>query len=138
MFKKPFDRVEGELRQCKVCNIEWHTKKPVWICPKCHCQYQKTNVRGKIVLKENYPFNTKTNEALSRFNRIHRELNKAWKIGPEAVKAHYDKQLKEIIDLGIWDWIFDRRDNETKRAKSIKSRNLTRRDYPDTRGHYEE
>ena len=64
-------------------------------------------------------------------------LVKAWKEGPEALKAHYDKQLKEIETNGVLDWINDRRTNEAKRERSAKTRNRIRKEFPDTRGHYE-
>jgi hypothetical protein len=138
MLKKPFNRETGEVRKCRVCDNDFHTHKPVWRCAPCSNEYQRKYVRGKVELKANYPFNNRTNEASNRFYRIHSELNKAWKKGPDAVKQHYDKQIKEIIDLGIWDWIFDRRSNDAKKEKVKKSRNTIRKNYPDTRGHYEE
>ncbi len=49
--------------------------------------------------------------------------------------AHYDKQLKEIEENGILEWILDRRADTDKRERS---RNMIRKEYPDTRGHYEE
>jgi hypothetical protein len=45
--------------------------------------------------------------------------------------------LKEIEENGILKWILDRRDKETKDAKQSKSRNVIKKEFPDTRGHYE-
>jgi hypothetical protein len=70
-------------------------------------------------------------------------LSRAWKqynkTGDKRyIIAHYEKQLQEIKDNGIWQWIFDRRDEASKRENNVKSREMTRKEYPDTRGHYEE
>jgi hypothetical protein len=70
-------------------------------------------------------------------------LSNAWKeynrTGDKSyVIAHYNKQIKEIKENGIMQWIFDRRDEETLKANKPKSRNMTKIDYPDTRGHYED
>ena len=136
MFKKPFNKVIGETRKCKECNKEFHTHKPRWRCLDCLCSIQKKYPKP-YAKKDQYPFDTRTNEASLRFNRIHGELVKAWKEGPEARKAHYDKQLKEIQENGVLDWINDRRSAEAKREKGAKTRNRIRKEFPDTRGHYE-
>ena len=70
-------------------------------------------------------------------------MSKAWrefeKTGDKSIViAHYDKQLKEIHDNGIWKWIWDRRDGETITGRTIKSKEQITNDFPDTRGHYEE
>jgi hypothetical protein len=148
MFKKPFNRKVGEERQCKECNTLFHAKKPVWRCQKCVNKAQKVieeKKRAKYPKKETYPFNNRTNEAGSRFCSIRTALSNAWKeynkTGDKSyVNAHYDKQLKEIKDNGILEWILDRRTPEAKREMNpnAKTRNMIRIDYPDTRGHYEE
>ena len=148
MFKKPFNKKVGETRQCKVCSEEFHTFKPIWKCSACtneHIrQYNKANyqpgklnsgpLRGKDV-KKPYPFSTKTTEASRRFNRIKRELNQCWT--KEERRAHYDKQLREIKENGIWEWIFDRRDDNSIRSGNIKAKTKIENEYPDTRNHYE-
>lgn len=149
MFKKPFNKVEGETRVCKGCNDEFHTRKPVWFCRHCLNEKSKKLQRLKagdgnvttgrfkgMAPKKPYPFDTRSNKPLSRFRRIKRELNKC--NTKEERRLHYQKQLEEIKLNGVWDWIFDRRDDETANERVIKSRNRTRTDFPDTRGYYEE
>jgi hypothetical protein len=137
MFKKKFDRVNGEIRQCRGCDSEFHTLKPIWSCNKCLNKQQKKYNEMYYNPKALYPFSNKTAEANNRFSRIRSKLNRAWKLGKDAVKQHYESQLREIEENGILDWIYDRRDNETLKEKKVKTRNRTRKEFPDTRGHYE-
>jgi hypothetical protein len=145
MFKKPFNRTIGEERVCKHCNTSFYTFKPRYSCNACLNAKQKiieTKKRAKYAKKENYPFNTKTNEAGARFHRIQRELRKAWiefeKTGDRSIiTQHYDKQLKEIEENGILKWILDRRDLETLNTKTIRSRKTIQRDYPSYHDYYE-
>jgi hypothetical protein len=145
MFKKPFNKKVGELRICRICNEEWHTMKPLWRCHKCVNAKQKIVEQKKRDLykkKDQYPFQTRTNQSSLRFSRIHGELSKAWKEyyktgSRDALTKHYDKQLQEIRDNGILEWINDRRSTEAKKEMSARSRNVIRTEYPDTRGHYE-
>jgi len=145
MFKKPFNRTIGEERVCKHCNTSFYTFKPRYSCNACLNAKQKiieTKKRALYKKKENYPFNTKTNEAGARFHRIQRELRKAWiefeKTGNrDVITQHYDKQLKEIEENGILKWILDRRDFESLNAKTIKSRKTITRDYPNHHDYYE-
>ena len=142
MFKKPFNKVVGETRQCKHCDATFHTFKPIYTCRECQNKKQKVleqKKRAKYAKKEKYPFKTTTNEAERRFSRIHGELVAAWKEGTrEALTKHYDKQLKEIQENGIMQWIIDRRDNQTRKENNPKSRNMIRKEYPDLRGYYED
>ena len=148
MFKKPFNRKIGEQRICKECNASFHTLKPIWKCTKCVNASQKIieqKKRANYKKKEQYPFDTRTNSATNRFCSIRTALSNAWKeynkTGDKSVIiAHYDKQLKEIKDNGIMEWIFDRRSPEAKREMNpnAKTRNMIRTDYPDTRGYYED
>jgi hypothetical protein len=147
MFKKPFNRTVGEERICKECNVSFHAKKPIWKCQKCVNKAQKVieeKKRAKYKKKDRYPFDTRGNSAGSRFCSIRTALSRAWKeynkTGDKSIiTAHYDKQLKEIIDNGIMEWILDRRTPEAKRENNpnAKSRNMIKIDYPDTRGYYE-
>jgi hypothetical protein len=84
-------------------------------------------------LKKNYPFDNVTSQAQLRFNRIQKELREAWKQGPEAVKRHYDKQLKEAEELGIMQWIFDRRTTQGKRNGKTGRPSDVRVEYPSTK-----
>ncbi len=145
MFKKPFNKKNGEDRVCKVCGDAFHAKKPIWKCQKCVNASQKIieeKKRAEYKKKEKYPFDTRTNEAANRFLSIRTALSKAWKqydkTGDKtAVNTHYDKQIQEIKDNGIMEWILDRRTTYTKKENAVKSRNMIKTDYPDTRGHYE-
>ena len=147
MFKKPFNRKVGEERVCKECNDSFYTFKPMWVCTKCVNVKQRIieqKKRARTPKKEHYPFDNYTNEAGARFCKIRTALSNAWKeynkTGDKSVViAHYDKQLKEIKDNGIMEWILDRRTPEARREMNpnAKSRNMIRTDYPDTRGHYE-
>ena len=145
MFKKPFNRKLGEIRECKTCGDTFHAKKPIWKCTKCVNKSQKVieeKKRAKYPKKDTYPFNNRTNEAGSRFCSIRTALSNAWKeynkTGDKSyVIAHYNKQLKEIHENGIWQWIWDRRDEETLKENKSKTRSMTKKDYPDTRGYYE-
>ena len=141
IWSRKFDYVNGETRVCKKCNELFYTMKPVYTCKKCANENQKLysqKYRDEIGIKENYPFSSVGNEAGARFSKIRQKLRKAWEDGPEAVKKHYTKQLKEAEELGIMKWIFDRRDDATIKSRTEKSKNQTQIEYPDTRGHYEE
>jgi hypothetical protein len=145
MFKKPFNKKVGETRECKHCGNEFFTLKPIWKCTKCTNASQRIveeRKRAKRGKKEQYPFNNYTNEAGARFNKIQKELRKAWSefenTGDKSyVIAHYDKQLEEIKGNGIWQWIWDRRDDVSKKEGKVKTANMTKKEYPDTRGYYE-
>ena len=141
-FKKPFNKQVGETRNCNQCGSEFHTFKPIWKCRLCQNEVQRKIQEKKRLeygIKDNYPFSTKTNEAGKRFSKIRVELNKVWRTGDkQLIRQHYQKQLEEAERLGIIQWIYDRRDNESIKANSEKSRNKIRKEYPDTRGHYED
>jgi len=145
LWNRKFDHVNGETRQCKGCDVTFHTMKPRYTCNKCVNAKQKkyeTIRRNKYPKKDNYPFNNRTNEAGSRFCTIRTALSNAWKeykkTGDKSyVNAHYDKQLKEIEANGILKWIVDRRDKETAEAKQIKSRKTITKDYPNHHDYYE-
>ena len=149
MFKKPFDKVKGETRVCRHCDKEFYTIRPRYRCDVCINEKQKIVERlkrQKYQKKPTYPFDNKTPEAANRFCSIRTALSNAWKqyrkTGDRSIiNAHYDKQLQEIKDNGIMEWILDRRTPEARREKNpmgmARSKNLIKRDYPDTRGHYE-
>ena len=77
MFKKPFNHKEGEDRVCKECGVTYHTHKPRWRCLDCLCAQQKKYPKP-YARKEQYPFDTRTNAASLRFNRI--KLTVDWAI----------------------------------------------------------
>jgi hypothetical protein len=147
MFKKPFNRKVGEIRECKYCGDTFHAKKPIWKCQTCVNAAQKIieqKKRAQYAKKDRYPFDTRTPAADKRFNSIRTALSNAWKeynrTGDKSyVTNHYDKQIKEIKDNGIMEWILDRRTPEAKRENNpnLRSRNMIAKDLPDTRGHYE-
>ena len=152
MFKKPFNQKVGETRQCKTCGKEFHTMRPVWRCKPCINEYvrnyNKSNyqsgklntgpLRGKEH-KKPYPFSTKTNEAGKRFSKIRKELNRIWNTGDrELIRQHYDKQLKEAEEFGIIDWINDIRTNQSIKEMAKRPQQKISKEYPDTRGHYED
>ena len=146
LWANKFDRKNGETRECKTCGETFHAKKPIWKCTKCVNKAQKiieTAKRARTPKKEQYPFDNKGNEAGARFCSIRTALSNAWKeynkTGDKSyVIAHYNKQLKEIHENGIWQWIWDRRDEETLKENKLKTASMTRKEYPDTRGWYEE
>ena len=51
------------------------------------------------------------------------------------LKVKLDELLKDEI---LMKWINDRRDEETKNANKSRSKRVIQKDYPDTRGHYED
>jgi hypothetical protein len=140
-----FDHKNGELRKCKVCDKDFHTKKPVWRCMACINANQKIvekKKRAKYEKKTIYPFSNKTSEASNRFCSIRTRLSNAWKEYRETgdrsiITQHYEKQLKEIEELGILKWIIDRRDKETADSKQSKSRRNIQKDYPNHHDYYE-
>jgi hypothetical protein len=145
LWKVKFNHKDGENRVCKLCGKTFHTMKPRYRCNACVNDKQKiieAKKRNQYKKKAQYPFNNKTTEASNRFCRIRTQMSKAWKefekTGDKSIViAHYDKQIKEINDNGIMEWILDRRDVTSKQASKPKTTNMTRKDYPDTRGHYE-
>jgi hypothetical protein len=146
LWSRKFDRKNGETRQCRVCNETFHAKKPIWKCTKCVNKDQKiieARKRARYPKKDRYPFDNYTNEAGNRFCTIRTALSNAWKeynkTGDKSViVAHYDKQLKEIQENGIMHWILDRRDIETLKENKPKTVSMTKKEYPDTRGYYED
>ena len=146
LWARKFDHKNGEDRVCRKCGETFHAKKPIWKCTKCVNKDQKvieTRKRAMTPKKEQYPFDNKGPEAANRFCKIRTQLSKAWKeynkTGDKSVViAHYDKQLKEIHDNGIWEWIWDRRDDMSRKENNPKTRNMINRELPDTRGWYEE
>jgi hypothetical protein len=145
LWSRKFDYQNGETRVCKKCGDTFHTIKPRYRCTACINANQKIigeAKRANTPKKEQYPFDNKGNEAGARFCKIRTALSNAWKeynkTGDKSVViAHYDKQLKEIHENGIWQWIWDRRDDATIKGRTIRSKEMIRKDLPDTRGHYE-
>jgi hypothetical protein len=148
MFKKPFNSKVGETRECKVCKEQFHTLKPVWRCKTCIGKANFENAKKKygekgliptgkwagMEPKKPYPFDNRSSEASNRFASIRKKLREAWKGGREEITKHYDNQLNEIRENGIMEWILDRRADTDKIERS---RNVIKKEFPDTRGHYE-
>ena len=145
LWSRKFNHKDGETRVCKICDVSFHTMKPRYRCNACVNAKQKVIEqikRDKYEKKPKYPFATTTNAAGLRFNKIHGELSRAWKEyhktgDKSAITAHYDKQLKEIEENGVKEWILDRRDKETLQAKAVKSRRSIQNDYPNHHDYYE-
>jgi len=125
-------------RLCKYCGDTFIPDKPLLFCNPC--RNKKANERrirdkelGKLPAnKAHYPFDNRTNAAFKRFLDIRRRLNKAWEEGPEAVKRHYDRQLREAEEFGILDWIYDRRTTESKKKTMGRPMSDVRNEYPST------
>jgi len=128
-----------KIRVCKICGEEYQPTKTIRTCKKCTNEKSRLNrikykAQGKLPAdKPNYPFSNVSNQASLRFNRIQKELRNAWKEGPEAVKRHYDKQLKEAEELGIMQWIFDRRTTQGKKNGKAGRPSDARVEYPSTK-----
>lgn len=145
MFKKPFNRKIGEQRECRLCNQQFFTLKPIWLCQPCQNKKQKKYEeirRTTYKKKASYPFDTRTNAAGSRFCSIRTKLSNVWKEyrktgDRQVITQHYNNQLKEIQENGIMKWINDRRDMETLKEKKAKTISRTRKEYPNHHDYYE-
>ena len=145
LWKVKFNHKDGEIRVCKHCSVSFHTMKPRYRCNACLNANQKIvekKKRDKYEKKTTYPFSNRTTEASNRFCTIRTSLSNAWKEYRETgdrshITQHYEKQLKEIEELGILKWIMDRRDKETADSKQSKSRRTIQKDYPNTHDYYE-
>jgi DNA-directed RNA polymerase subunit RPC12/RpoP len=152
LWKVKFDHKNGELRKCKQCDKDFHAKKPTWRCNLCTSKINFDKRKSKyeegimntgkwigMPMKKPYPFSNRTSESNNRFSRIRRELRKAWEGGREELDKHYAKQLKEIEENGILEWILDRRANDDlpNGQKKAKSKTQTNIEFPDTRGYHE-
>jgi hypothetical protein len=153
LWKVKFDHKNGQTRKCKVCDTDFHTMKPIWRCNVCTSkinfdkrkeQYKDGIMNtGKWIgmpMKKPYPFDNRGTEASNRFARIRKDLRTAWEGGREELNKHYAKQLEEIVNNGIMEWILDRRGNDDmpNNKKKSKSKKQTNVDWPDTRGWYED
>jgi hypothetical protein len=139
MIKKKLDLTVERI--CKVCGDTFMPHKPLLSCKKCTNEKARLGQKEKreregFEKKKPYPYSTYSNQQVARFQRIQRELKEAWKMGREAVNMHYEKQLREIKQNGILDWIIDRRDAETnvKQKGSGKTGRPkeTKMEYPST------
>ena len=145
LWKVKFNHKDGETRVCKHCSASFYTMKPVWRCMACVNENQKIvekKKRAKYEKKVQYPFSNRTTVASNRFCSIRTRLSNAWKEYRETgdrsiITQHYEKQLKEIEELGILKWINDRRDKETADNKQSKSRINITKDYPNHHDYYE-
>lgn len=139
MFKKPFNRTIGETRQCKGCGVSFHTFKPRYSCNACVNAKQKIiekKKRANYGKKASYPYQGPNHDYNRRFRPLRATLHKM----KERVEwqEYFKIKLDEILnDVVLMKWIWDRRDLETAKEKQAKSRNVIKKDTPDTRGHYE-
>jgi len=138
MIKK-FNYKDGETRECKTCNIQFYTTKPRYRCDVCINANQKKYERlrrAKYERKVPYPYQIGNHNYNHRFYPLRAKLHKM----KERVEwqEYFKIKLNEIMqDDVLMKWINDRRDLETKNAKIMKSRNVIKKETPDTRGHYE-
>ena len=139
LWKVKFNHKDGETRKCKVCDKDFHAKKPVWRCMACINANQKIvegKKRAKYERKEPYPYQGANHDYHTRFYPLRSKLNKM-KVRSEW-KEYFKNRLDEIFnDAVLMKWINDRRDKETAETKQSKSRNVIKKEFPDTRGHYE-
>lgn len=139
MFKKPFNRKDGEDRICMDCGNGFHTMQPTNRCNECKKIWTRNRQKEKLELgliekhtpKENYPFGTQNGEAARRFKRIQKGLNKCF--SREERREYYNNQLREAEELGILTWIYDRRDSESNSEGRVKRETKIKKEYPDTR-----
>jgi hypothetical protein len=156
LWKVKFNHKDGETRKCKVCDKDFHATRPVWRCNKCTSKYIHDKAKEKygegimptgkwagMKPKKPYPFNNRTSAASNRFCTIRTALSNAWKeykkTGDRSIiTQHYDRQLKEIEENGILEWILDRRSDDMKKETQFKSMSVIHKELPDTRNYYEE
>ena len=139
LWSRKFDHKNGETRQWKECNAEFHTPKPRWRCNACINAKQKvieTNKRSKYEKKEPYPYQGPNHDYHARFYPLRAKLHKI-KVREEW-QAYFKERLDEILnDAVLMKWINDRRDKETAEAKQAKSKRNIQKDYPNHHDYYE-
>ena len=139
LWKVKFDHKNGEIRQCKECNAEFHTPKPRWRCNACVNAKQKIveqKKRSKYQKKEPYPYQGPNHNYHSRFYPLRAKLHKM-KVRSQW-KEYFKERLDEIFgDAVLMKWINDRRDKETATAKQVKSKSNITKDYPNHHDYYE-
>jgi hypothetical protein len=92
--------------------------------------------RAKYERKEPYPYQGPNHDYHSRFYPLRAKLHKM-KTRDEW-QAYFKIRLDEVFnDVVLMKWINDRRDKETAETKQSKSRNVIKKEFPDTRGWYE-
>jgi hypothetical protein len=92
--------------------------------------------RSKYERKEPYPYQGPKHDYHHRFYPLRAKLHKMKE--RSQWREYFKIKLDEILeDAVLMKWIWDRRDKETKDAKQSKSRNVIKKEFPDTRGHYE-
>lgn len=139
MFKKPFNKVVGEQRICKHCDKEFYTFKPRYRCNECINAKQKIveqRKRATYEKKAPYPHQAANHNYNQRFRPLRVKLHKMKE--RSEWQEYFKIKLDEIFnDAVLMKWIWDRRDAETKSKRVARSKNVIKKDYPDTRGHYE-
>jgi len=139
LWKVKFNHKDGETRKCKVCDKDFHAKKPVWRCMACINANQKLiegKKRAKYERKQPYPYQGANHDYHTRFYPLRSKLNKM-KVRSEW-KEYFKERLDEILnDAVLMKWINDRRDKETAEARQIKSKSNITKDYPNHHDYYE-
>ena len=139
LWKVKFNHKDGETRKCKVCDKDFHAKKPVWRCMTCINANQKIvegKKRAKYERKEPYPYQGPNHDYHTRFYPLRSKLNKM-KVRSEW-KEYFKNRLDEIFnDAVLMKWINDRRDKETAETKQSKSKRTIQKDYPNHHDYYE-
>jgi hypothetical protein len=139
LWSVKFDHKNGELRKCRLCDAEFHAKKPSWRCNQCVNAAQKLiegKKRSKYERKDPYPYQGPNHDYHSRFYPLRSKLHKM-KVRVEW-QTYFKERMDEILnDEVLMKWINDRRDKETAEAKQVKSKKNIQRDYPNTHDYYE-
>lgn len=139
LWSRKFDYVNGETRQCKECDKEFHTIKPRYRCNACLNARQKITEqkkRARYEKKEPYPYQGEKHNYHSRFYPFRAKLHKM-KVRSQW-QEYFKERLDEILnDAVLMKWINDRRDKETAEAKKLKSKSNITKDYPNHHDYYE-
>ena len=137
MFKKPFNRIIGEDRACKYCNETFHTKKPIWVCDTCRNRLanQKTKELKDMGMQRWIPkalYPVPDSERKTKFDRLQAKLRKMDL--REDWKQYLSERLDEVMqDELLMAWIYDRRDEESMKAKKVKKYGIDVNKVPSTK-----
>lgn len=125
---KPF-----EEKACVECQSPYKhystTKHP--LCNKCRNQFYNRNQRLKPEeYRLHYPLTE--NEKRKRYNRLRKSLNNC--VNRKACIEQIQKNLDEMIELGIWKWCVDSRiPIKSKGYHTRGRRKAVSNEYPNTK-----